>query len=144
MVGRVKVTTASFRSWKIKFSWLKLPLSLAQRSSGRGAVAVLDGGERGPVAVVLLADLAVVGGRADRGALLSLHGGAGDLRDLVTHLPGDVAALLSLHLVADLLGFLLADLSRNLTARLAGNLLALLLGFLSRDVSEEENEWREI
>ena len=159
MVGRVKVTTASFRSWKIKFSWLKLPLSLAQRSSGRGAVAVLDGGERGPVAVVLLADLAVVGGRADRGALLSLHGGAGDLGDLVTDLSGDVSALLPLHLVthlgdrlavrslpaqlrlsfSHLLGFLLADLSRNLTAGLSWHLLTLLLGFLSRHVSEEEN-----
>ena len=119
-------------------------VSLAQRSRGRGAVAVLDRSEGSSVAVVLLADLAVVGGRAHRGALLSLHGGAGDLRDLVTDLPGDVPALLSLHLVADLLGFLLADLSWNLTAGLAGNLLALLLGLLSRHVSEEENEWREI
>ena len=121
-----------------------MPVSLAQRSASRGAVAVLDGGERGPVAVVLLADLAVVGGRADRGALLPVHGGAGDLRDLVTHLPGDVPTLLSLHLVAHLLGFLLADLSGNLTAGLAGNLLTLLLGFLPRHVSEEENEWSEI
>ena len=80
-------------------------LSLAQRSSCRGAVAVLDWSQRGSVAVwllLLLADLAVVGGAAGGGALLPLHGGAGDLRDLVTDLPGDVAALLSLHLVAHL------------------------------------------
>jgi hypothetical protein len=56
------------------------PVSLAQRSGCRRAVAVLDRGEGSPVAVVLLADLAVVAGRAHRGALLSLHGGAGDLR----------------------------------------------------------------
>ena len=77
-------------------------VSLAQRSRGRGAVAVLDRSEGSSVAVVLLADLAVVGGRAHRGALLSLHGGALDLRDLVAHLPGDVPALLSLHLVTHL------------------------------------------
>ena len=77
-------------------------VSLAQRSRGRGAVAVLDRSEGSSVAVVLLADLAVVGGRAHRGALLSLHGGALDLRDLVAHLPGDVPTLLPLHLVTHL------------------------------------------
>ena len=137
-------------------------LSLAQRSGRRGAVAVLDRSERGPVAVwllLLLADLAVVGGAAGGRALLPLHGGAGDLGDLVTDLSGDVSALLPLHLVthlgdrsavrslpaqlrlsfSHLLGFLLADLSRNLTAGLSWHLLTLLLGFLSRHVSEEEN-----
>ena len=137
-------------------------LSLAQRSSCRGAVAVLDWSQRGSVAVwllLLLADLAVVGGAAGGGALLPLHGGAGDLGDLVTDLTGDVSALLSLHLVthlgdrpavrslpaqlrlsfSHLLGFLLADLSRYLTAGLSWHLLTLLLRFLSRHVSEEEN-----
>ena len=115
-----------------------MPLSLAQGSRGRGPVAVLDRSQRGSVAVVLLADLAVVGGGADGGALLSLHGGAGDLRDLVTDLPGDVTTLLSLHLVAHLLGFLLANLTGNLITRLAGHLLTLLLSLLSRHVSEEK------
>ena len=112
MVGRVKVTSF-FQKLETKIPLLRelsdgavwqlgMLVSLAQRSRCRRAVAVLDRGEGSPVAVVLLAHLAVVGGGAGGRALLPLHGGAGDLGYLVTDLPGDVAALLSLHLVAHL------------------------------------------
>jgi hypothetical protein len=61
------------------------------------AVGVLYGGGGRAVRVAGGALLAVIGGHADRAALLARHGAALSLGHLLAHLARHVAALLALH-----------------------------------------------